>query len=144
MGLSALKAPRRGHGFNPRWHELFTFQLMHPSVAQLVFEVLDVTRNGRQIIAAASFPLAGVREGIRWVALKDSKHHEIDQCGLLLEARVRGPWALLRRRQQRQRFKNSSKSNSSKPRSSMGVISSVSFDAGYNTRDEENDSQQSW
>lgn len=93
------------NSFNPRWHELFTFQVTRPSVAQLVFEVVDVARNGRQVIAAASFPLVGVREGIRWAPMRDTKHHEIDQCGLLLEVRIRGPWVALRRKQLRKRLR---------------------------------------
>jgi hypothetical protein len=91
------------NGFNPRWHELFVFQVSLPSVAQLVFEVLDVSRNVRQTVAAAAFPFNGVRDGIRWVPLRDLKHQVIDQSGLLLEVRIRGPWAALRRHQTRLR-----------------------------------------
>jgi hypothetical protein len=93
------------NGFNPRWHQLFSFEVMEPSLAMIVLEVINVTfsmkgrRVNREFLAAGALPFTGIREGIRWVPLFDWKHHTIDMSGLLVEVRLRGPWAELRRQQ---------------------------------------------
>jgi len=91
------------NGFNPRWHQLFSFHVKEPTISVLAFEVVNIKvgmrKTSREFVAAAAFPFSGLREGIRWVPLLDGKHHPIDLCGLLVEIRIRGAWAELRRHQ---------------------------------------------
>lgn len=43
---------------------------------------------GNDLVASAAFPLAQVREGVRWVPLLDRQHQPIPGCGLLVHVEV--------------------------------------------------------
>jgi len=87
-------------GLHPSWKETFVFEISQPSVAMLAFEVLDVNAKGNpDFIAAAAVPVNGLREGVRWVPLQDSRHHAIEFCGILVHARLVCPWAEQQRQQ---------------------------------------------
>merc|ERR1712151_498535 len=58
---------------------------------------------GRDFVAAVACPFSGLREGIRWVPMRDWAHHAIELCGLLVLVRMKGPWADVRCRQRQNR-----------------------------------------
>ncbi|CAK0814840.1 unnamed protein product [Prorocentrum cordatum] len=145
------------NGFNPRWEETVSFELLHPTLSILIFEVVHTRnpaahspsqfgclggkkstrrrkprswqnvfvgagrrcrslsrssqRQGRsatvatacsrrraeEVVAAAAVPVSGLREGLRWVQLLDTRFHPVERSGLLLDIRLSGAWASERR-----------------------------------------------
>merc|ERR1719443_2053067 len=55
-------------------------------VALMVIRV----RSEGSLVVAAAYPVKGLREGLRWVPFWDSQHHDVENCGLLVEFRVVG------------------------------------------------------
>lgn len=71
------------NGFDPRWEHRFKLVISRPDVALIIFEVWDQDPVGREFIAAAAFPVQGLRPGLRWVPLWDYKFQPIDNCGII-------------------------------------------------------------
>lgn len=87
------------NGFNPRFGDFFEFTIENPEVAIFAFQVLHQGKEAAvgkaakaQVVAATACPLSGLRSGIRWVPLRDTKHHVIEHCGLLVHVVNHGPW----------------------------------------------------
>jgi hypothetical protein len=55
------------------------------------------SRGAEEVVAAAALPVAGLREGLRWVQLLDARFHPVERSGLLLNIRLSGAWASERR-----------------------------------------------
>lgn len=76
-------------GFAPCFDEKLTFEIHWPDVTLITFEVYhQVTRRpgGKpKFVAAAAFPVTGLRSGLRWVPLWDYRRNGIENCGLLVE-----------------------------------------------------------
>lgn len=103
------------NGFNPSWSNQFEFPICHPCVAMLCLEVCHSASDPAAtswcfapssadlqqlpVVASTAYPLRSLRDGIRWVPLRDEQHHTLPQSGLLVEVRFVGPWAEWRRRQ---------------------------------------------
>lgn len=114
------------NGFNPSWGSGIKLEVHEADTCILVFEVLHAQvdlglhKNQDQhiqhdsrvkkamhwaeaktavhsVIAAAAFPLSGLREGLRWVPLNDNQHRMMHLSGLLIKATFVGPWAETRR-----------------------------------------------
>lgn len=90
-----------GEGYEPRWHRHFGLQVREPTVAMLVFEVINTSEGvskwnytfcPESRLAYTAFPISGLREGLRWVPLMDNRHHSLEYSGLLVEVRYRGSW----------------------------------------------------
>merc|ERR1711957_880364 len=71
------------NGFNPCWNERFSFALTNPSVAVLAVEVFHCpgAAASKSSICGSAFPIAGLREGIRWAPLRDPRHLAVEKCG---------------------------------------------------------------
>jgi len=87
---------------NPRWHRHFELQFLEPTVAMLVFQVINTSEGASKwkskfraesLLAYTAFPVSGLREGLRWVPLMDYRHQKLRSSGLLVEVRYRGAWA---------------------------------------------------
>merc|ERR1711964_31389 len=85
------------NGFNPLWDQRFVFELQHPDVAMLGFEVVSMMAGRADTLGAAAFPVSGLREGVRWVPLMDWRFNVIELAGLLVEIRLNGPGRELRK-----------------------------------------------
>jgi hypothetical protein len=73
------------NGFDPVWDETMEFQISHPDVAILVFQVYD--NYCKAILVMGAYPVRMLREGIRWVPMWDYMLRSMDHCGLLVEIR---------------------------------------------------------
>jgi len=89
------------NGFCPEWFEMFKFEVQEDDVAFITFEVYHranqrraslcssasqtVGTGVRKFVAAAAYPVKGIRRGLRWIPLWDPKRQAIPNCGLLVE-----------------------------------------------------------
>jgi len=77
----------KSDGFAPCFNEKLKFEIPWPEVTLITFEVYhQVPRSkSRKFIAAAAYPVHGIRSGLRWVPLWDYRRNYIESCGLLVE-----------------------------------------------------------
>lgn len=88
------------NGFDPLWDEETSFSITRSDVAILCFEVFDVTavrqssgdkrrleHKHHLLVAAGAFPVSGLRDGVRWVPLRDAALCSTEDCGMLVEVR---------------------------------------------------------
>jgi len=59
------------NGFNPQWHEQFSFQINEPNLAYLNFAVWDHDLNSDDFIASSVVPVNAIAEGFRTLQLYD-------------------------------------------------------------------------
>lgn len=78
------KTQVKGDGFAPCFDEKLTFSIYWPAVTLITFEVYHQARKPK-FIAAAAYPVVGLRSGLRWVPLWDYRRSPIENCGLLVE-----------------------------------------------------------
>eukprot|EP00698_Gefionella_okellyi_P008306 TRINITY_DN2057_c0_g1_i1.p1 TRINITY_DN2057_c0_g1~~TRINITY_DN2057_c0_g1_i1.p1 ORF type:complete len:642 (-),score=155.79 TRINITY_DN2057_c0_g1_i1:1906-3831(-) len=71
------------NGFNPVWHETFTFDVSVPDLALLRLTVYDEDVGSDDFIAYRVLPLAHIREGVRAVFLFDKAHAPVEFSSLL-------------------------------------------------------------
>lgn len=103
------------NGFCPEWFEMFKFEVQEDDVAFITFEVYHkanqrrpwgqqrepdrraylcssasptVGTGVRKFVAAAAYPVKGIRRGLRWIPLWDQKRQAIPNCGLLVEVGI--------------------------------------------------------
>jgi len=78
------------NGLNPEWNERWQFTITRRDLAILTFEVRHYLPNysSHPFVAAAAFPVSGIRSGTRWVALWDDSRRPVENCGLLVEVEL--------------------------------------------------------
>jgi len=78
------------NGLKPEWNEACEFKISRPDLAILIFEVRHYLPNysSHPLVAAAAFPVSGIRPGTRWVALWDDSRRPVRNCGLLVEVQL--------------------------------------------------------
>ncbi|XP_028404786.1 LOW QUALITY PROTEIN: 1-phosphatidylinositol 4,5-bisphosphate phosphodiesterase eta-2-like [Dendronephthya gigantea] len=57
------------NGFNPRWNEVFEFQVTNPEMAMVRFSVYDQDVGKDDFIAQFSLPFTSIRQGFRQISL---------------------------------------------------------------------------
>merc|ERR1712232_37920 len=77
----------KDNGFDPVWDETFVFQISRPDIAILTFQVYDSYCKCKVVTSA--FPVNMLREGVRWVPMWDHMLRDLENCGLLVEIRLR-------------------------------------------------------
>ncbi|XP_046367944.1 1-phosphatidylinositol 4,5-bisphosphate phosphodiesterase eta-2-like isoform X2 [Haliotis rufescens] len=71
------------NGFNPRWHEAFTFNIRVPELAMLRFVVKDEDRGKDDFIGYYSLPFTSLQEGYRHFPLFDKHGDQFSQTVIL-------------------------------------------------------------
>jgi hypothetical protein len=75
----------KNNGFNPIWETTFKFPIVNPDLALLTFEVSDSDFiSSDDFIGHYSLPLNCVREGYRFVPLKDSQSNTYEKASLFV------------------------------------------------------------
>eukprot|EP00026_Physarum_polycephalum_P008931 Phypoly_transcript_09038.p1 GENE.Phypoly_transcript_09038~~Phypoly_transcript_09038.p1 ORF type:complete len:323 (+),score=28.40 Phypoly_transcript_09038:393-1361(+) len=73
-------------GFNPQWNEKVSFELKRADLAQILFEVLDQDRMGKDdFLGYGSIPVPCIKQGYRSVQLYDSKSVPIPNASLFVQ-----------------------------------------------------------
>eukprot|EP01083_Nonionella_stella_P063951 166235_1 len=73
------------NGFNPVWRTGHQFTVHVPELAMLGFMVYDEDKlSANDFLAYGSVPVNEIRNGYRFLQLKNHRHESIQQCGLLL------------------------------------------------------------
>jgi len=91
VNITGLDADKKTHktktiknnGFNPVWNTTFKFPLVNPDLALLTFTVSDSDLiSADDFIGHYSLPVPCIREGYRFVPLKDSQSKIYDKASL--------------------------------------------------------------
>jgi len=76
----------KSNGFNPIWEADYKFPLHYPDLAILYFEVSDADLISKDdFIGQYALPVSSIREGFRYVPLKDNRGVTYDKASLLCQ-----------------------------------------------------------
>jgi len=79
----------KNNGFNPVWKADTKFPLSHPELATLTFVVSDADLiSSDDLIAQYSLPVTSLRDGYRFVPLKDKHGKLIEKSSLLIYSKL--------------------------------------------------------
>jgi len=96
ISIAGVEADKKTHktktiknnGFNPAWNASFKFPISNPDLALLTFAVSDSDLiSADDFIGHYSLPVSCVREGYRFVPLKDSQNKVYDKASLYIHVK---------------------------------------------------------